>query len=71
MKNKYIILLFVFFGGLLCVALTKETATTIINYRVKLLEHNRGLYLFDVDHHLYVANSNGGVIHAESCGCKK
>ncbi len=73
MKNKYILLFIVTFGILVSVAFVKaeETIKTTRGERVKLLDNSDGLYLFQVDYHLYVANTNGGVIHAESCGCKK
>jgi hypothetical protein len=37
-----------------------------------IMEASRyGVYCFKIDGHEYICNSNGGIIHSESCPCKK
>lgn len=39
--------------------------------KIVRLYNNEGIYVYDVDGHHYIFNSNGGVIHSETCPCKK
>jgi hypothetical protein len=41
--------------------------------RIKLVDDGGQtlLYIYEVDGHEYIANSRGGIIHSESCPCKK
>jgi hypothetical protein len=38
--------------------------------RINLIEEKRGVYIIEVDNHLYVSTVQGGIIHMESCPCK-
>ena len=43
------------------------------NERIKLVDNGGQtlLYIYEVDGHEYIASSKGGIIHSESCPCKK
>lgn len=41
------------------------------NKKIVKLYSNEGIYAYNVDGHIYIFNMAGGVIHSESCPCKK
>lgn len=39
--------------------------------RIKFVGYHRGVYILEIDGHLYVSYYGGGITHLESCKCKK
>lgn len=39
--------------------------------KIKPLGNFDGVYIYDIDAHIYICNQNGGIVHSESCPCKK
>lgn len=39
--------------------------------RIKVVGYYRGVYLLEIDEHLYASYYGGGITHLESCKCKK
>jgi hypothetical protein len=46
---------------------------TVSSERCKLIDNGGStlLYIYKVDNHEYIVNLRGGIIHSESCPCKK
>ena len=51
------------------VRVEKEMVDTV-KERINLIEEKRGVYIIEVDNHLYVSTVRGGIVHIESCPCK-
>jgi hypothetical protein len=51
------------------VRVEKEMVDTV-KERINLIEEKRGVYIIEVDNHLYVSTVRGGIVHMESCPCK-
>ena len=71
-KLTLILLLFLCFS---CEDSQVNVVSTPKSNRIKLIEKtymvSRGFFIIEVDKHLYLSCSDGGVVHLESCPCKK
>lgn len=53
--------------------LNEDTTTTAEEYstkRIKIIDENMPITLYEIDGHEYISNFHGGIIHSEGCPCK-
>lgn len=75
--NKYYIYLLIFLPVLFIISIVLDSKTDLkenidVNEnRIEKIVEDISLNIYKIDDHEYAVSINGGIIHLESCQCKK